>query len=337
MLFPTLDTDDVVQENDMLRFDASRSLVNGSASLAKLEIKPSKIEAAVDCTEDGILDFAYPFEVEIVTGYNDKIDFSVAGVAKVATLSQGSYTLDDLATEIASKMTAQAGFAISASVSTKDKFTLSAGTAFALKISTGANVLTSAYGHIGFTGDDQAAALTFTGSSVDTVERVITVTLTDDADTPNTKSKDFTIAVISERADALWSNDGQLKMHESEIMNLLPVGRSSFKYAHRRAQAVMLAFLDKEGYVDAYRAKITKTHIIDVTEVAEWAVYTALRLICFDASKAYDDVWRKKSSSYGEAETLHRDRSILRMDWDKSGTLTVGEGVDVRNSFCARR
>jgi hypothetical protein len=101
----------------------------------------------------------------IVAGYNDKLDIDVSGTPYTATLDEREWSCIDLAEHIEGKLNALGtGLTFTCSYSdTTNAFTISAGSAFTVKASTGANELTSAWPLLGFPSD-QGPATSHTGS-----------------------------------------------------------------------------------------------------------------------------------------------------------------------------
>jgi hypothetical protein len=136
------------------------------------------------------------------------------------------------------------------------------------------------------------------------------------------------VKVFSKLGDGLFSSDDDLRKYEPDILKWCPKGRSSFLDIHRQVQREILDYLDRNGYVDVYRKKFTKWAIKDVTEVNEWARFMALRIIFGGINNSKDDVFIKKSDSYLEKEITARQRAILRLDVDGTGTVEDDEGID---------
>lgn len=152
---------------------------------------------------------------------------------------------------------------------------------------------------------------------------------------PTTKTKD--VVVVTEAADKLFSNDQDLKIHEHDILKHVPVGKNSFKYMHRRAQVLILDWLDRKGYTDTSGVKLTKAAVIDITEVKEWSTFLTLALIFADISNVPEDVFDQKAGLYTTKMLDARNRSILRLDFTGDGSVELGENVRVTSSFMVRR
>lgn len=151
-------------------------------------------------------------------------------------------------------------------------------------------------------------------------------------------TKTSSISIITSETDALWSNDQDLKAHEHDILKFLPEDRSSYKYMHRRAQTLILAHLDKEGYRDANGNRYTKASVVETEEVKYWATFMVLRLIYEGISNAIDDVFAQKARDYGAKEAFYRDRAVLLLDVDGDGDIDYGEGeASLRDCVVVRR
>lgn len=337
ILFPVIENEPIVQENDKTRLDARKSFGSGTGSITKVEIKPARTEAFVDVTSDKYLDWAYAFELE-VDATNNKIHFKEgAGGELIATLASASYSLEALCTEIETKLNAVGILNYTVALSDENEITISADGEFSLLVDTASAPAVSVLPHVGFTADALSVE-TKTGSKVETIEKTITVKLTDDSVVPLTEERESSVSVISELADALYSTDQKLRTKESEILNFVAEGRASFKDIHRRVQTSIIDWINKNGWVDAFGEKISKTHLIDHSELTEWATYMALRLIYEDNQDAENDIFEVKAKRYKGEEVDARTRLILRLDLNKDGQIDLGEQVSTFSSaFVVRR
>lgn len=332
-LFPVIDIEALVQEQDKTRLDVAKSYASGTTPITKLEVSPSIGVDPIEVTEDGFLDWQYEFKIDIVEDENDVVDFSEGSNVLQATLDEGEYTLAELAEEIATKMTAVGAFAYEASVSAANALTIAADDEFILLGESGvAADDNSVLPLIGF-GEDTDAAETTTGEKVKRITRKITCTVTND-DGAETRIRE--IEVISEVADRLFSADDRLRKHESNIMKYVPEGRATFKDVHRRVQTLILAWIDTQGFVTTFNEKFTLDDFVDTEEAAEWATMMALKLIFQDAKNAKDDVFSDKIKYYAEQELFFRGRAVLRVDTNRDGTAIKGEGVDIRSCRVVR-
>lgn len=145
------------------------------------------------------------------------------------------------------------------------------------------------------------------------------------------------IQVVSEATDGLWSKDSDLVSHEPDILRYVRDGRATFKDVHRRAQTLMLAWMDKEGFIDTRLQKFTKANFVNPDEMAEWSKFVALRLIFGGLVNAKDDHFAVKAQEYLEAEREARSRAVVRMDVDNDGTASIGEGITISGGIVVRR
>lgn len=141
-------------------------------------------------------------------------------------------------------------------------------------------------------------------------------------------TKDLTITVLSVADDNLFSSDLELRVHEHDISQWLPSGRSTWNHMHRRAQSLILDYLDREGKVDSYGDKYTKEDFIDVQEAKEWSTFMTLRMVMESISNSVDDVFAKKAKLYESREIASRNRLVLRIDTDADGELSDGEQIE---------
>jgi hypothetical protein len=157
-----------------------------------------------------------------------------------------------------------------------------------------------------------------------------TKTITVEVDTvgPITTTKTLDVSVITEATDKLFSSDADLVKHQHDILNYVPPGRSSWKFAHRRAQELILAYIDEQGRVNDDETKVTKDEIIDLSEVKELSVYTTLRLIFESISNSPDDYFMKKAKHWETYELKAKQRAWTRIDFDKDGDTDQDNPVD---------
>lgn len=137
------------------------------------------------------------------------------------------------------------------------------------------------------------------------------------------------IEVVTEEEDHLFADDADLLSHESGLYRFLPEGRNSFKDVHRRAQGLILAWLDDQGYRDDDGARLTKAAIVDVQEVKEWATFLALSLIYKGVSNSVEDVFWVKAKSYEALAASARNRASIAVDLDGDGDAEADEGESI--------
>ena len=141
-------------------------------------------------------------------------------------------------------------------------------------------------------------------------DKVCTVRLTSDL---GTKEVSKTISVISEEDDRLFSNDSMLADYEQNIFGLLPSGRQSFKYAHRKSQEDILRDLIESGH------KVDKVVIFDIKEVQRWSTFKTLALIFESNVMIEGDVHIRKTEIYQIKESEARNSALIRFDNNKDG------------------
>lgn len=329
-IFAHIDNEARVQLNDKTRFDASKCFVSrGSSDISTLTIKAGSDGSAIDCYDanpaNWFLDWAFStFNFDIDSG-NADISFSVGSTDYTGTVSSGTYTLAQFATALASAMTTAASTTFTASVS-NSKITVSAGVSFAFKA--------SSIQELGFFPVNQSST-SITGNLVEHGIKIVTVSIENQAsESASTKAY---VSIYNESGDALYSNDSLLTSHEPDILKWVKEGRASFKDVHRRAQDLIIQWLDKNGYVNIYGVPFSKLDIIDHNEVKDWSTYLALRLIFEGISNATDDVFSVKAKKYASHENDARQRAILRIDTNKDGVADSFEGFSVHSGNLYRR
>lgn len=344
-LFAHLDFEKAVQVNDRTRFFGGKSFVTkGSTAISTMTIKPGSENSAISVfnsdQDEQYLDWQFSnFNIDI-DATNNKLDFDEGGSEITATLDSGTYSLSQLAGEIKTQMDAAGAATYTVSVSSDDKITITATSAFSLRPQTGTNGLVSVLPLIGFKpkpgfGDNEFSnKTTVTGKRVRQLPKAVTIEIGDGS---NTANKTFYINVFSEDGDALFSSDQDLIAHRDDIMDFVPAGRNTFKHIHRRAQDLILAYFDESGLVDIYGDPLTVKSVVDPEEVRQWSTFLVLRLIHDDLSNSNDDNFYLKARDFESKEKLHRSRSILRLDVNNDGRADLGEGVSTIGSSVVRR
>jgi hypothetical protein len=159
---------------------------------------------------------------------------------------------------------------------------------------------------------------------------LVRVTLTDDSVFTSTKN----ITILTEVEDDLYSIDGDLFLHEWDIMKWLPDGKSSWKYMHRRAQSRILSYLDEKGFKTNDGSVLTKTNIKDKYDLKEWSTYMTLYLIFSTVLNSRGDIFTKKAEFYENKESRANNR-VIRIDSDGDG---VSESTaDLTSPMLVRR
>lgn len=352
MIFPKLLIEEIVQEKDRTRLDATRSYVSsGSDAIASVTFTPGKDGTPIVVTSatarNWVLDFQFDFLLD-VDSTNNKLDFSEGGSELTATVADGNYTLTALAAAIKTALDAAGALTYTVTVDSLDRFVITAPSAFEILSVTGTNVGgTSLWEEIGFPTrptaifvepfipEDQTGKATYTGQEVEDVNKLITLLVTDTG--AGTESITQTLKIRSERADRLFSSDDMLRKHEPDILKYIVAGRDSFKDQHRLAQTQIFDWMDKEGFVDIYSQKFTKHNAVIPDEFRQWSKFLTLRLIYDGVSNKDDDIFFKKARQYEAKEKFYRDRAVLRLDIDGDDDAEISEQIDTGTATLFRR
>ena len=131
-----------------------------------------------------------------------------------------------------------------------------------------------------------------------------------------TTTKTFTINIVSEDDDNLFSNDGDIIGLESDILKYLPDGRSSFLDKHREAQKEILNDLDASGVWKRNGERYEALDIIDIQEFKDWSKYVTLRIIFEGLSNEVGDIFRVKADNYASFQSKAMKRAVLRLSPD---------------------
>lgn len=330
-IFSICDYENEIQLLDKTRFNASKTFApSGSDIVTTLTIKPGLDGTATSVfnsdQNEWYLDWCFSTFGIDVNSSNNSILFSEGSTAKTGTVASGSaYTLSTYAAAVATAMTSAGTQTYTASVS-DNVITISAPTtSFEF---TACAVVTQCFFETG------VLSLSHESEYVEYGLRAVTV-----ASGNGTDNNSLIVypKVYSETGDYLFSNDGELTAHEPDIMKWVSEGRASFKNVHRRAQKLIIAWLDEKGYVNSYGDKYTKRDIIDIEEVKQWSTFMTLRLIFQGLSNSVDDVFDRKAKSYDLSEQAARQRVILRLDSNNDGQVDEVEGVSIYSGSLFRR
>ena len=343
MIFPKLEHEPDVQVSDRTRLSAVKSFVTvGSPAITTATIKPSQSDSAISIfnTDQNkwFLDWQYGFICDI-TALNNKIDFKDNDTTLVATIADGSYTGSQLATAIQTALNAAGGVnTYTVTFTQKEKFLFESTGRFSL-ILRGNNEEVSFLKYLPIIDNyDTVSNLTnLTRYETDVVESLPVIATLTLSDGTSTQVFNSIIRVFSKEGDSLYSSDSDLQRHENKILNFVEPGRNTFLNIHRRAQHLILAYLDRNGYVDDYGNPYTKKSVLRLEELHEWSIFLTLKLIFESLSNATDDIFREKAKRYEEMEKYYRDRIILRLDTNNDDRLDLNEGINVGFSQVFRR
>lgn len=347
-IFPILEVEDRLQINDKTRFNATKSFVTtGSTAIASVEFKPGKNGTAItissSSSDDWYLDYAFSASTVDVDSTNNKLDFNEGSSELTATISSGEYSLDDLASEIATQMGAVGGNTYTITVGNDLKMTIASTGGFALLNISGSHIDNSIFDDIGFPTTDDHLGLfaetdktgksSYTGNVIQYVTKQIKATASDGSSTQSITSD---IKVYSVIGDRLFSTDAELQAIEDDILKWVRTGRSSFLDKHRLAQDFILDELDRLGYQDVYGERLVKAAVVDIQEVKEWSKYLTLSFIFEGISNEVGDIFEAKAKRYMDMALKKKDRMVLRLDRDRDGQVTTNEFDVVRSAILRR-
>lgn len=327
MIIPVLHLEKEVQLKDLTRITADKSiLVKGSVDhINAVKIKPGADSAEVNVFGSGspevwFLDYyftAYKFDVD---SSNNSISFQHNLTDYNVNAADGTYTLAALLTEIKTKIEAAAAVTVTLNLDDRNTITiLASDSSFKIKFKKSSELLK----HLGFSKDDQTK-----GFPVEYGIRKVTLTVESISESA---VLDEYVKVYTKEGDALFSEDADLLSYESEIMKWLPRGRGSYLDLHRKAQKLIIDWIDRQGYRDDQNEKINKFAFVDNSDVRLWSVYTCLNLFFMGNQNASDDVFKEKAKHYHKLEIEARDRAVLNLDLDNDGVEDVISGPDIRS------
>lgn len=158
----------------------------------------------------------------------------------------------------------------------------------------------------------------------------------------SSKTKDFSIKVLTEEEDNLQSTDAMLYSYESELIKYLPEGRNSWKYLHRKALEEIIDYLyrnaiyrynEETGLRDL---KIEKEDLIG-DKLEKWSTFETMILIFQDIKSSNIDFFNEKIEDY---TALRNDaRKVYKIDIDSNRDGVVDEEdvpTSTRQHFLSR-
>lgn len=152
-------------------------------------------------------------------------------------------------------------------------------------------------------------------------------------DGTSTITQTFTINVITEANDNLYSSDAQIFAIESELKNYIPDGRNSYKNLHREAQSRILNYLDRKRIWAEDGSPLNKNQINLNREVQKWSLYETIFMIYSDLFISVGDKFAEKVNQYKSLRNYERDRGAIRIDKDSSGAIDVNTEIQELKSF----
>lgn len=164
--------------------------------------------------------------------------------------------------------------------------------------------------------------------------KVVTVKVTN-SNGFSTSSK--SIQVNSELEDSLLSNDFDLLIYESGILQYVREGRNTFLDYHRRSKQMILEYLYAVNIVNSDGSKIIASQLTDLSEFKSWSVYNTLFLIYLGLKNTKDDIYHQKSKQYYSELIKIRNKAILKIDFNKDGSTSDFESVEKLTTIFYRR
>ena len=137
------------------------------------------------------------------------------------------------------------------------------------------------------------------------------------------RTRAYAINVITEEDDRLFSNDALLFPYEPQLKDYLPVGKSTFIYAHRAAQDKILAYLDEQRIWKNSGERLTKEDIVDKLEFQRYSVFQTLLIIFESTQVSVSDIFQEKRLEYEVEMKSARSRAALRLDLNDDGENDV--------------
>lgn len=340
-IFPHLEVEPKLQINDLTRLSGTKSIVSrGNDAIASVTIQPGDDESAVDVfdatltkkvNEVWFLDWEFKtFNIDIDATRNI-INFKEGtGSELTATITTGTYTLATLVTEIKTQMDTAGSFTYTVTVDNDDKITISTTDGRFSLLPTEGSSPNSILPHINIApqvGNDDSIygnIETVTTKQIRFLPKNITIVV---GDGTTTESEVVVLNLFSVSGDHLFSNDGDLVTHDSNILNFVPDGRNSWLNEHRRSQEIIMATFRKAGIIDINAEPLTVANVVDIEEVRQWSVFMTLRRIMDNISNSNDDVFYRDARDYEQKEAEFSDIQFVRLDLDNDGRDEIGEGI----------
>lgn len=357
-IFPVISAEDLVQSGDKTRIDGSKSFASGASKETAVLIRPSADEAFY-ATDNGTLDWIYdhsgpddPMPVTAtvratstvtVDDSNDKIEFRLSAnpnTILVATIAHGDYSSYlALFTAIADALSA----ATATPYPSLDWEVLVDVDVVQIHLS-GMDVDSGDTLTLLVTGGDLPGAsmlplLGFEADLATTIAPLATEVMPEGTVVPGALFKDLSkvLNIVTAVTDNLFSDDDRLRKHEWDILKFVPDGRASFLDVHRRAQQLIMAWMDTQGFLNDFEEPFRVQDIKNPEDFREWATMMVLRLIFEGLHNAKDDVFQQKAEHYQALEDFFRNRANVRIDLNKDGTVDVTERLDTRSCVVVRR
>jgi len=164
-------------------------------------------------------------------------------------------------------------------------------------------------------------------------EKIVTVKITTGS---GDKEKNYPINCISAANDALFSNDSDLFPLEPDLRRLMPQGKNSFIYAHRKAQEKIFDYLDEQRIWKQDGSRFTKADLMDKEEFRRWSTYQTLLIIFESMQVSVNDIFEEKRQGYQRDMNDARNRASLRLDTNGDGVID-SVPYNIRSTTMVRR
>lgn len=329
-LFPYLNIEKRLQENDKTRLDASDSYKSkDNADITDVRIKPNQslsyISVFATNSRDWYLDYEHEFGIDIVAGENDKALIEYNSTEVELTIATGSYSLSTFLTALQTAFNNELNPDATVSISLIDDY-------FVKIESTAGNIRlleqrTPLWNELGFFRkyeQDTLFSSSITGEAIRFLPRYASIELTDGT---NTTERFFKFLIATEESDSLLSNDAMLYIDEPDLQEWVEDGRNTFKKYHRLALDEIFNWIYRNGYVNLYLDKFKVNDLYDKEELKLWSKYLTLHIIFSSQNNATNDIFREKAKMYRKLANKHRRTATIRIDTDNNKADYIGEQI----------
>ena len=264
-MFPILEIEEKVQVNDKTRLNGSKSFVSkGETSITTATITPGTGASAINIfnsdSAEWYSDFGWSSWGFDIDSTCSKIDFSEGSTNYVATIASAVYSsVSLLAIAIQTALNASGCSGVFTVTTDEDDRILFGSTVkFSLLGLTGDNRYNGFLQHINVNSDTDFA-LNYHSPVLEYGLKKVTLTI-NNGTTPVSHTRYQ--KVYSVLGDSLFSSDSDLLPFEADIYKWCPVSRSSFNDIHRKAQFIILDWLNGNGFRNSLIQKSLQSLIL---------------------------------------------------------------------------
>jgi hypothetical protein len=147
-------------------------------------------------------------------------------------------------------------------------------------------------------------------------------------------TKNFSLEVLTQLDDALYSTDNDLIYLEHDVLNYLPQGRTNYNYLHRKVQEQILDWLDGIRITRKDGSKLEKQDLNQVKDMKELSASWVLMNLFFELSNKNDDKFFEKHLIYKSKVESLKGRGRIQADLDQDGTPEI---IDFKSFRMVRR